>query len=571
MRARFEPAEIGTPGSGYRVIRRRASLDQAERVRELVRQYRIQGLSIEQEPLRFYPQRELAAHLIGWSNENNQGVSGIEAAYDEAIRGEAGKVLVVFDRKRQTIESRVLKAPASGATLELTLDLRLQYIAERVLNEAIERHGAQGGVVVMLEPESGGILAMASSPNFNPNSRPDAPEAEQMRNRATRYTLEFGSCMKVLTMAAALEEHVVRFDEEFDVSQPIRIGNRPPINDFHSYSRLSGFDIVVKSSNIGTIKIAQRLRADRLERYFRAFGFGQHVSRDFPNEYTGIFYGSRLLSDRSAASTLASMAIGYEVEPTPLQMAAAVNVIATGGLLVEPRVVHAIIRDGHREEIQRNVVRRVVSAEVASRLTDALEQVVERGTARSARLSGYAMAAKTGTASKLVNGHYSPSLNNASVVGFVPSRHPVATILVSLDSPRVGGRMGGDTAGPVFRQLTEEVLRVYGVPPLTNPASPLLVSMPPTEDAVAATPIPTAIDPQPALAAATEDVMPDLTGLDARAAVHVLARLGLEASLSGVGVVAAQSIAPGAPVERGAECALVLARQRTVREAGASP
>ena len=272
---------------------------------------------------------------------------------------------------------------------------------------------------------------------------------------------------------------------------------------------------------------------------------------------------------RQNESALASMGMGYQVGVTPLQMAAAVGAVANGGELVQPRAVRAVIKEGRRTSVPRKVVRRAIDGAVATELTTIMEQVVERGTARAAKIPGYTVAGKTGTAAKLVNGNYSTSEYNASFVGFVPSRAPVFTIVVVLDSPHAKGHTGGVAAAPVFKRIAQAAMRQYGVAPTVNPPPPILVVRHgDTEAPMRPTP---AIDSLSSLLPRTDaaeeagNVFPDVRGLSAREALHVLARLGVTCQLSGAGIVTAQRPDPGMPIDRAVATAqLWLERQPTM-------
>jgi cell division protein FtsI (penicillin-binding protein 3) len=332
------------------------------------------------------------------------------------------------------------------------------------------------------------------------------------------------------------------------------------IHDMHRYQALSFMDVIVKSSNVGAIKIGQALGADAVSRYVYRFGFGEALARDIPHQRSGLV--DRRLP-QFKPSELASLSMGYQIGVTPLQMVAAVGSIANGGELVAPHVVRATIVDGVRTEVPRQVVRRTIPAEIADELTTILEQVVERGTAKAASIPGYTIAGKTGTAEKLENGRYSKVHNNVSFVGFVPSRQPRAVILVVIDSPRRSGRTGGAVAAPVFRAVAEATLRRLGVPPSvpeahgllagrTTPAGPTPVSLPTFSRA-------SMLDAAPALATAPGTV-PDVRGLSARAAARVLAAAGVQVRLSGSGVVARQQPAAGTVIGLNLTCDLFLVR-----------
>jgi cell division protein FtsI (penicillin-binding protein 3) len=296
--------------------------------------------------------------------------------------------------------------------------------------------------------------------------------------------------------------------------------------------------------------------------YIRRFGFGRPSSPDFPSESPGIVWEPSRLND----SALASVSMGYQVGVTPLQMAAAASVIANGGTLYEPHVVRAIVKGSVRTVVRPKAVRRAILPETAATLTTIMEQVVIDGTAKAARLVSYNVAGKTGTADKLVNGRYSPYQQNVSFVGFVPSRNPVLTVLVMVDSPRVGGDTGGAIAAPIFKRIADASLRRLGVTPTIDPAPPVIVARQTDESmapAAAALVGPAVVS----LPVNGEAGVPDLTGMSAREALRELARLGLTARMQGAGFVVDQRPAPGSPLEPGAICTLILNRRP---ETGAS-
>jgi membrane peptidoglycan carboxypeptidase len=334
---------------------------------------------------------------------------------------------------------------------------------------------------------------------------------------------------------------------------------------------LSFTDVIVMSSNIGAIKVGLRLGQQRLGIYARRFGFGRPSSPDFPGESPGILWDPAKQNE----GALASMSMGYQVGVTPLQMAAAVSSVANGGELIEPRVVRAVIKDGRRVPVPRKVVRRAIDPGVAAELTAIMEQVVERGTATMVKMPGYNIAGKTGTAARLVAGRYSKSDYNASFIGFVPSRKPVFTIVVVLDSPHgPNGYFGGPVSGPIFKRIAAAAMRQYGVPPSINPAPPLMVARHDGEDSHEQ-PTSTA-GSTPSLVTlggasrGSEPVFPDLRGLSARDALRTLTRLGMTGRLNGAGTVTRQQPEPGTPIDRDASCILWLERQTPVHLAGGS-
>ena len=349
----------------------------------------------------------------------------------------------------------------------------------------------------------------------------------------------------------------------------IKFPGRKPIYDTHDYGVLSFTDVIVKSSNVGAIKVGLRLGPERLGVYINRFGFGRPSSPDFPGESPGIVWNPAKLND----SALASVSMGYQVGVTPLQMAAAVSSVANGGTLYEPRLLRTVVRGGVRTRTEPKVVRRTITPETAATLTAIMEEVVSRGTATRAQTHGFTVAGKTGTAAKLVGGRYSTTNYNASFVGFVPSRQPALTIVVVIDSPHTHGHTGGVAAAPVFSRIAQASLRYLAVAPTVDPAPPVMVA------GRAANPVTQAAsrDETPAiitLAAGSGEtgVLPDLRGLGAREAMRVLARLGLTARVQGAGVVADQDPAPGSPLDPGTTATLFLTRHPAPRPAaGALP
>ena len=540
--------------SAFAIVRRQVSPQDAARVAAL----KLKGIAFFTEPRRYYPNRELAAQLLGFvgmrgDETDSKGLAGIEATYDRQISGQPGEMLVQVDARRRVFNS-VGRPPLPGATLELTIDEVLQYIAERELQAGVEENRAAGGSVIIMDPHSGEILAIANAPTFNPNAVKDSGN-DQHRNRAVQDLYEPGSTFKVVTASAAIEEGVMQPDDLVDVSAGlIRLGSRV-IDDVHRYGVLSFTDVIVKSSNVGAVKIGLRLGSERLGRYVARFGFGTRLSPDFPGENPGIVWSP----DAWTESALASVAMGYQIGVTPLQMAATVSAVANGGELVQPRVVRAFIRDGTRTEVARSVIRRAINPATAAELTTIMEGVVERGTATAAKIQGFTVAGKTGTAAKIVDGQYSKTEYNASFVGFVPSRAPRLTILVHIDSPHAGRYYGGSVSAPVFKRIAEAALTYLGVMPSVRPGPAVLAARQAASSEMR-TPTQVAAVPSFQPIPVRPGELPDLRGLSLRGAIRVLARLGVPATATGEGVVIAQDPPPGVAADPGLSCRLTLGR-----------
>jgi cell division protein FtsI (penicillin-binding protein 3) len=321
---------------------------------------------------------------------------------------------------------------------------------------------------------------------------------------------------------------------------------------------LSFSDVMADSSNVGAIKIGLQVGTARLSRYVTRFGFGNPVSRDFPAESPGIVWDPAKWTE----DALAHISIGYQVGVTPLQMVAAAAAIGNGGEYVEPRIVRAIYRSNRRYVVEPRVVGRTVSADTAATLTTIMEGVVEHGTGTRAQIPGYTVAGKTGTAAKLIDGRYSHSDYNASFVGFLPSRNPSLAMIVVIDSPHGPNRYyGGPVSAPVFRRIGEAALRYLGIAPSIDPMPPVLVARKSESSARPAARIETERPLLSLVAAGPAGAIPDLRGMSAREAMKSLGRLGVAVRVVGDGVVVSQDPLPGAAVEPGGVCTLVLGRQ----------
>lgn len=552
----------------FAYVARQVSHDEAQRVRDLD----LPGITFIKESRRYYPNSELAAHVIGYVGLDNVGLGGIEFAYDSQIRGHEGKILIQNDAKRHALFSRVEVPATAGAAVELTIDEYLQYVAERELRAGVEENRAAGGSAIIMDPHTGEILALANWPTFNPNVFKKF-DADDRRDRAVQDIYEPGSTFKIVTASAALQDHVMTPETMIDTSPGYITFGKRTIHDDQSDRGLGTVpftDVIVRSSNVGAIKIGMQVGPSRLAQYVARFGFGQALAPDFRGESAGMVWNVAQLDP----SALASVSMGYQVGVTPLQMVTAASVIANGGELIEPRVVRAFIKDGRRAEVPHTILRDAITSDTAAELTTIMEQVVERGTAKAARMDvdGYTVAGKTGTAHKVENGHYSPVDFNASFVGFVPSRNPAIAIIVVIDSPHgPNAYYGGTVSAPIFKRIAEAALTYLGVPPNLNAPPPVLIARhdpsqpaePTPRPAVAASVLSASLEP------ARDGLMPDLRGLSARDALRLVARIGMTAEMTGDGFVANQDPAPGAALVRGGSCELRLSRQEPAAAGGA--
>ena len=531
-------------------VRRQVSPEMASRVKAL----NLEGIGFVPESTRKYPNRELAAHVLGWVGVDNNGLSGIESAYDSQIRGKDGKILVATDAKRHAFD-RMERPPTPGSSIELTIDEYLQHVAERELHAGVLENHAAGGSAIIMNPHTGEILAMANEPTFNPNDYRSADDVER-RNRAVQDLYEPGSTFKLVTASAAVENRVIPLDAMVETSPGyIKVGANI-IHDTENHGTLSFSDVIADSSNVGAAKIGLKVGAERLVDYVRRFGFGHSASPDFLSESPGIVWAA----DKLGESALAHVSIGYQVAVTPLQMISAVSSIANGGTYMEPRVVRAVYRDGRRYVVTPKALRQSITPDTAATLTSIMEGVVDHGTATAAQIKGFTIAGKTGTAAKLVNHRYSSSEYNASFVAFLPSRNPVVAIIVVIDSPHGKGYYGGVVSAPIFKRIAEATLRYMGVGPTINPPEPVIVARKSDN-----TPVPASTTGTPdSVVSFVSDgpigTMPDLSGMSARDAMRRLVRLGVTPRITGEGVVVSQRPQAGAALDGAQACDIELER-----------
>jgi len=568
LEARFES------GGSFVWVSRKLPPDRAEAVRAL----NLKGVYLQSENQRYYPKRELAAHVLGFVDLDEKGLGGIEYGLDGLIRGKSEKIVVMADARQRWFDGGSAQKD-QGANVILTLDEKIQYIAERELAAAIGKTHAIAGTVIVQNPNSGAILALANWPKFNPNAPVDAkPEARM--DRAVSAIYEPGSTFKLITLAAALDQDLTRPDEVFNCENGAVYIAGHRIRDHKPFGMLTVSDILAQSSDVGAIKIALRMGAPKFYEYIRGFGFGQQTGVDLPGESRGIL---RKLDNWSAIS-IGSVSMGQEVGVTPMQLVTAVSAIANGGTLYKPHVV-ADVKRGSESLPMTGVLapgeaKEVIRPETAATLRRLMEGVVLHGTGTRARLDGWTAAGKTGSAQKIdpATGRYSPTQLIASFSGFAPINDPAVTILVSLDSP-VGAHEGGQVAAPVFKRIAEQVLPYLDVP-RDVPLSPKLLqaayqrSDAEVESSLSDfTPVDFAAQPEqeppaeggekkaesrePAVTVALDEggdiAVPDFRGKAMRDVTEMCLRLGLDPVLIGSGLAVDVAPASGAKVRRGAK------------------
>jgi cell division protein FtsI (penicillin-binding protein 3) len=425
----------------------------------------LKGIGFVTESQRFYPKRALAGQVIGFVGTDETGLEGVEHSHESTLAGEAVRVMLDRDARGRSIalRSETLGQLPQGQDLVLTLDERIQFIAERELRAQVRRTGARGGVVVVMDPFTGEILALANEAVFDPTHFREA-SPKIWRERSITDTFEPGSTLKALLTAAALEERLVRPDDMlFGEQGSIQVAHSV-VRDHEKFGWLTFREVIEKSSNVGTIKVGQRLGKERYYDYLVRFGVGSQTGVDFPGEASGVLRPPQQWSEVS----LASLSIGQELAVTPLQLVTAFSALANGGMLVRPHLVKAVLRNG---EVVRETapvhVRRVISEPTARQVTNILQGVVVRGTGKEASVEGYAVAGKTGTAQKFdaTLGRYSTQKTLASFVGYLPAERPRVAILVSLDEPQEDMAWGSVAAAPVFSAIARPAMRYLRVPP----------------------------------------------------------------------------------------------------------
>ena len=439
-------------------VARKADDDTIERIKSL----NLQGIHFQKEPKRFYPARDLAAQVIGSVGMEDTGQSGIEHEFDDELRGRSGQMLISVDARRQWF-SDVEKQPEPGENIVLTIDKNIQYIAEKELDQAIQDTHAIAGTVIVENPHTGEILALANRPTFNPNLRKQITPAA-LTNRAVSDIYEPGSAFKMVTISAALDEKITNPNEIFDCQMGSIVYNGMRIRDAEPHGLLPVWGVLAKSSNVGAIKIALRLGDERFYKYIRAYGFGQQTGIELPGETRGITKPP----SRWSKVSIAAIAMGQEIGISAIQLAALVSTFANDGVRVAPRILMGTVEpQGSLQTVafHSGPSHRVISSYTAAEMRSMMQKVVLEGTGRKAQLEGYTSAGKTGTAQKVdpATGAYSKTKYVGSFAGFAPINNPQIVVAVILDSA-VGLHQGGQVSAPVFRRVAQQVLEYLHVP-----------------------------------------------------------------------------------------------------------
>ena len=570
--------------STFNWIARRVDLDTSARIQSLPMMQSLgDRIHIEREVRRVYPYGQVAGQILGFAGVDGKGLAGIELDYHQLLEGTEGFSVVNIDAHGRQY-SRVdagYRPSTDGADLILTIDAACQAVAEATLKETVARHKAQGGMIILMQPSTGDILAMASDPSYDPNNPGDFPMvAQKMQPVVDMY--EPGSTFKLVTATAALDSKLFSVTDKILVQNgTITIGQQT-ITDHEKFEELTMQEVIEHSSNVGTIKIAQTLGERRLYEYARAFGFGSTTGIGLPGEATGVL---RNPMDWSVTS-LSTLAIGYGVSVTALQLVTAYGAVATDGILMEPQIIKAIVKpDGSIMRRSPTAVRRVMSSKTAHTLKMIFSGVVAHGTGTKAAMQGYSVAGKTGTAWKArEDGPGYTRDYRSSFVGMFPAENPEVVALIVIDEPTENGFYGGDVAAPAFRRMMERLVHLPKGPVNTPPQQDARTYLAMLQEAVDTndasdtftfdTSIPVQVRIRPGNQVIpiadleirgqtdhTTDILvdassrlPSVIGLSLREAIQRLAKEGINVTVVGNGLVIRQIPAPGSPAATGDRC-----------------
>ncbi|MBV9618927.1 MAG: penicillin-binding protein 2 [Verrucomicrobia bacterium] len=452
----------------YIVLEREVAKANADSLRQKLRTKNLRGIYFEQDATRIYPNGAMLCHVIGFTDFEHRGIQGVEGSLDEYLRGQDGYRYIEHNRAGQEI---VLyrgqeRAPRNGYRVHLTVDLNLQNIVENEIDAAMREYAPKKAMIILMRPQTGEILAMANRPAFDLNKRSDA-KPEQMKNRAICDMMEPGSTFKIVTAAAALNEHRFGLDSYIFCENGVWNYGGTALHDHAAFKDLSVKDILVKSSNIGAAKMAVSIGDQKFYEYIRRFGFGERTGVELPGEIPGVIRSPQSWSKIS----ITRIPMGHEIGVTPLQMATAMSAIANGGKLMTPRIVKSITdSDGKTiSTLKPIVLRQVISPQTANQIGTALRGVVsDRGTAAAAAVPGFIIAGKTGTAQKVgPHGGYEKGKEVVSFCGFLPADNPQFVGLVVLDDAQTKPEQnyGGTVAGPIFSHIAEKAARYLDLEP----------------------------------------------------------------------------------------------------------
>ena len=549
---------------GFLYVKRKVTDEESQKLRS----YNLDWIEFRTESARLYPKEERAAHIVGSVNHEERGNNGIELSLDKLLRGRPGVMRTQADVRHNVFDRKYFTDPQPGKNVTLTIDERIQYVAERELEKAVKENHCKTGSLVVMDPKTGEILAMTSYPSFNPNDRPE--EGENLSNRlnlAVSAPFEPGSVFKVITIAAGLETTNIK------PSTIIPCGNgrmtlfKRVIRDHNAYSALTVEDVLAKSSNIGAIQIGLKVGNQRLWEYIKRFGFGTRTGIPMPGESPGMLRNWQ----KWHPAAIGSIAMGHEIITTSVQLAQAASVVANGGMLVKPRLILKASREGMPDEQIETVEppKRVIKPETAITMRRMMEQVVLKGTGTKARLDGYTSGGKTGSAQIFdTAAHVYTHKYNASFMGFAPVNNPSIVVVVTLNG---ASKYGGAVAAPVFREVAGAALRFLDVPrdlpdspQVTDEEEPvndlsLAELSNPIEDeelqqaTMIGPPLPPEMIP-------TGPKVPNFHGKTKRQVMEESSALGVRVEIAGAGIARRQEPAPGSVLRPGERVRVQFAR-----------
>ena len=524
-------------GRSFVWLDRHITPEQAEKIRTA----KLPGIEIAQEPRRWYPARASGGPVLGFAGIDGEGLDGLELSLDKKLRGERARFAALRDAPGKTIAADGIVDAAPGATVTLTLDRAIQAFADEALAKAIAQNQARSGVVVVIDVATGGVLAMASSPTYDPNAPVGRGES---RNRAVTDVYEIGSVMKLFTVAAALDADLVRPDESWAV-ELVKIGSKT-LRDVHRDLTLTTSGIIKRSSNVGAVKIGQRLGRERLYAALKEYGFGKRTAIELPGEQGGVVRDGKRWRDIE----LATISYGYGLTVTPLQLAAAVAAIGNRGVYLPPRIVSRIVSADGKVAYElapegRRIMREQTAAALLPMMASVFEGGKQAGTAGTVVVPGFVCGGKTGTARKIDHATktYSKSRYLSSFAGLAPIDAPRIAVVAVIDEPTGIDYYGGKVAGPVFAEVASQTLRYLGVPGQALPApanAKKPAAEPPDEE-------PPAL-PTEELIPVVEDgevAVPDFRGLGVAKALAAARQAGISIEIEGSGRAVTQSPPPG--------------------------
>jgi len=529
-------------------LKRRILPSQSIKIKNL----NLEGIGFIEESKRFYPNRELASHCLGFAGIDNKGLEGIELQYDSYLKGKPGYLLVERDALGRNIYSQNIKqiGATKGYNLQLTIDKNIQYIIEKSLEEGVEKNEAKAGIAIVMVPQTGEILALAVRPTFNPNNFWDYSPS-QWRNRAVTDAFEPGSTFKIFLISSALEERIFQPQDIFYCENGSYFLEDRVIHDLHKYGWLTLTKIIKYSSNIGACKIAENLGKKRFYCYIRKFGFGSKTGIDLPGETNGLLS----LPYKWSLINLGTISFGQGISISPIQLITAFSAIANGGILMRPYLVKTIFNDRGEiiKEFQPESRGRIIAKSTADQVTSILKTVVEKGgTGEKAFIPGFEIAGKTGTAQKIdpKGKHYSNQLVVSSFIGFLPADDPKIAILIIIDEPK-GIPYGGIVAAPIFRETTSKIIPYLRIIPKQE--SMTMVKHQPNSNHQGNIKV-NYLRKVSLTKQHISKSMPDFSGLSIRDVLKKVEELNLNIEISGSGKAVSQYPPPGNAIEYDRRC-----------------